>query len=89
MKQVKTFLAITATFISTSFSSCNNDATSEKTATEEHASKAEVADYFLLRPEVEKAFGYAHAVSHAGSSTNEQSAKSTALTFSYMLKKLI
>ena len=30
--------------------------------THEHAVKAEVPEYFLLRPEIEKAYGYSHAV---------------------------
>ena len=49
------FIAISA--ISTQ--SCQISTTEEK---HEHAVEAEVPEYFLLRPEIEKAFGYSHAV---------------------------
>jgi len=44
-------------------SSCNNADTSKATADKEVAgAKTDTAEYFLLRPEVEKAYGYSHAV---------------------------
>ena len=44
-------------------SSCNVPATSTNTAqTQPEPVRKEAPEYFLLRPEVEKAFGYAHAV---------------------------
>ncbi|PLW93869.1 MAG: RidA family protein, partial [Marinilabiliales bacterium] len=33
-----------------------------KETTHEHEVKAEIPEYFLLRPEIEKAYGYSHAV---------------------------
>lgn len=46
--------------ISLGLSSCNTSA--EKTATTETTAAAEVPEYFSLRPELEKAYGYTHAV---------------------------
>jgi enamine deaminase RidA (YjgF/YER057c/UK114 family) len=44
-------------------SSCNAPATSTNTAqTQTEPVRNEAPEYFLLRPEVEKAYGYAHAV---------------------------
>ena len=44
-------------------SSCNAPATSTNTAqTQPEPVRKEAPEYFLLRPEVEKAYGYAHAV---------------------------
>jgi len=43
-------------------SSCNAPATSTSTAQTPPAVRKEAPEYFLLRPEVEKAYGYAHAV---------------------------
>ena len=44
-------------------SSCNAPATSTNTAqTQPEAVRKAAPEYFLLRPEVEKAYGYAHAV---------------------------
>ena len=49
-----------------SFSNCNEktktETTVEKSKPTETAVAAEAPDYFLLRPEVEKAYGYSHAV---------------------------
>jgi enamine deaminase RidA (YjgF/YER057c/UK114 family) len=39
--------------------SCQISTTEEK---HEHSVKADVPEYFLLRPEIEKAYGYSHAV---------------------------
>lgn len=47
------------------FQSCEEPAKREETVTRmkaEVSAQREVPEYFLLRPEVEKAFGYAHAV---------------------------
>jgi len=49
------FMAVTA--ISTQ--SCEHH---HEEKAHEHEVKAEVPEYFLLRPEIEKAFGYSHAV---------------------------
>jgi 2-iminobutanoate/2-iminopropanoate deaminase len=44
-------------------SSCTAPGTSTKTAqTQPEPARKEAPEYFLLRPEVEKAYGYAHAV---------------------------
>lgn len=45
--------------VAISTQSCQNISTEEK---HEHAVEAEVPEYFLLRPDVEKAYGYSHAV---------------------------
>jgi enamine deaminase RidA (YjgF/YER057c/UK114 family) len=66
MKKTKltTFALAVATIIS--LSSCNEKAktetTVEKPETTETVVVNENPDYFLLRPEVEKAYGYSHAV---------------------------
>lgn len=66
MKKTKltTFALAVATIIS--LSSCNEKAktetTIEKPETTETVVVNENPDYFLLRPEVEKAYGYSHAV---------------------------
>ena len=45
------------------FSSCNNGDSSKANADKEGiAAKVDTTEYFLLRPEVEKAYGYSHAV---------------------------
>ena len=44
--------------LATTFQSCKQEAT----AVNEVAMKTEVPEYFLLRPELEKSFGYSHAV---------------------------
>lgn len=47
----------------TIFSSCNNADTSKANADKEVTiAKIDTPEYFLLRPEVEKAYGYSHAV---------------------------
>ena len=52
--------------ITITISSCNDaqkeEAKVEETKTVEHSHKDETPEYFLLRPEVEKAYGYSHAV---------------------------
>ncbi|WP_373516958.1 RidA family protein [Pricia sp.] len=64
-KLVSLGLALAA---ATSFSSCNEKTTAETNehseTAEQHDTNAEHAapEYFLLRPEVEKAYGYSHAV---------------------------
>ena len=45
--------------VAISTQSCQNTSTEVK---HEHTVEAEVPEYFLLRPEVEKAYGYSHAV---------------------------
>jgi len=45
--------------LAVSTQSCQNTSTEVK---HEHEVKAEVPEYFLLRPEIEKAYGYSHAV---------------------------
>ncbi len=53
-------------FLSLALLCCNNskkkESTVEKTQQLEYSHKTETAEYFLLRPEVEKAYGYSHAV---------------------------
>lgn len=59
MKQLLTIVVLITAIMT---SSCNNADTS-KTSTAAPAEKNDGApDYFLLRPEVEKAYGYTHAV---------------------------
>ena len=41
---------------------CNNSDTSKTTVPEIKAAKTEMPEYFSLRPETEKAYGYTHAV---------------------------
>lgn len=66
MKKTKltTFALAVATIIS--LSSCNEKAKTETTVEKPETSETvivnEKPDYFLLRPEVEKAYGYSHAV---------------------------
>src|SRR5690606_5448566 len=66
MKKTKltTFALAVATIIS--LSSCNEKAKTETTAEKPETTETVVVnenpDYFLLRPEVEKAYGYSHAV---------------------------
>jgi enamine deaminase RidA (YjgF/YER057c/UK114 family) len=45
--------------LTSTFQSCDQK---EKDATKEVVVKPELPEYFLLRPEVEKAYGYSHAV---------------------------
>jgi 2-iminobutanoate/2-iminopropanoate deaminase len=57
-----TSLAVTL-FVSAALSvSCNQPEATKDTAPEPAAKKTEVPEYFSLRPEVEKAYGYTHAV---------------------------
>ncbi len=57
MKTKFTVLALVALF---TLNSCKKEITSETIAKPE--TQVEKPDYFLLRPEVEKAYGYSHAV---------------------------
>ena len=63
MKTKFTTLAI-ALIAAISLSSCNEkaDTTTKKSSPAETVVIDESPDYFLLRPEVEKAYGYSHAV---------------------------
>lgn len=63
MKTKFTTLAI-ALIAAISLSSCNEkaDTTTKKSSPAEKVVIDESPDYFLLRPEVEKAYGYSHAV---------------------------
>ena len=63
MKTKFTTLAIVL-IAAISLSSCNEkaDTTTEKSSPAETVVIDESPDYFLLRPEVEKAYGYSHAV---------------------------
>lgn len=60
------FFSMTAALVISSlfFVSCNSDGNSKATITETPAKQelTETPEYFLLRPEVEKAYGYSHAV---------------------------
>lgn len=66
MKTTKFLIIAIAMVAAISLSSCNEKAktetTVEKSETTEVAVANEAPDYFLLRPEVEKAYGYSHAV---------------------------
>lgn len=54
---------LTLFLFSISLQSCKEkEATSENTISQEIEIPAETPEYFLLRPEVEKAYGYSHAV---------------------------
>jgi enamine deaminase RidA (YjgF/YER057c/UK114 family) len=61
MNQV--ILMVMAFTLAVTNQSCEqNDKESEKEVEEEEIVKSEKPEYFLLRPEVEKAYGYSHAV---------------------------
>ncbi len=64
LKLMTKLFSLTATLIlgSLLFISCNNTGTAKTTATEPTAKPDEKPEYFLLRPEAEKAYGYSHAV---------------------------
>ncbi len=66
MKANKTTIAILLLIAEMSFSSCNEkikaETSVEKLNATESLNARETPDYFLLRPEVEKAYGYSHAV---------------------------
>lgn len=49
-------------FAASSFSSCKEQTIQEPTEQTETIVEKETPEYFLLRPEVEKAYGYSHAV---------------------------
>jgi 2-iminobutanoate/2-iminopropanoate deaminase len=55
-------LAATLFMGSLLFIGCNNADTSKAATTETTAKAIETPEYFLLRPETEKAYGYSHAV---------------------------
>lgn len=56
------FLLIPATALCISFGLTGCNTTAEKTTPTETTAAAEVPEYFQLRPELEKAYGYSHAV---------------------------
>lgn len=60
MKKIISFVIVS--ICSLSFISCNESSTEKTTATENKPGTKEAPDYFLLRPSVEKAYGYSHAV---------------------------
>tara|TARA_R100001369_G_scaffold92482_1_gene137821 strand:+ start:1554 stop:2078 length:525 start_codon:yes stop_codon:yes gene_type:complete len=67
MKAAKFLIAMIITLaIISSISSCNEktkaETTVEKTELAKTTDENETPDYFLLRPEIEKAYGYSHAV---------------------------
>ncbi len=66
MKTTKFTILALALIAVMSFSSCNEKAKTETTVEKsepiETTAVDETPDYFLLRPEVEKAYGYSHAV---------------------------
>ncbi|MEM5564050.1 RidA family protein [Psychroserpens sp. AS72] len=66
MNTSKIFTLLLIFIISTSFFNCEEkvktEITKEKPDTTEHKQVNETPEYFLLRPEVEKAYGYSHAV---------------------------
>jgi len=52
-----------ATLLATFLSGCNGQASDDATAlATEEPTKTEAPEFFLLRPEVEKAYGYTHAI---------------------------
>jgi 2-iminobutanoate/2-iminopropanoate deaminase len=60
---IKFFSIVTALFAgSLLFAGCNSAGTPKPATTETTAKPAETPEYFLLRPEAEKAYGYSHAV---------------------------
>ncbi len=66
MKTTKFTIVTLALAAAISISSCNEttkkETTAEKPQPTKTIAKNEVPDYFLLRPEIEKAYGYTHAV---------------------------
>ncbi|MFD1160957.1 RidA family protein [Hwangdonia seohaensis] len=65
LNKITTKILIGILFIIT-VASCNDkpktETTEEKSEIVKHKAKAETPEYFMLRPEVEKAYGYSHAV---------------------------
>jgi 2-iminobutanoate/2-iminopropanoate deaminase len=63
MKKIMS-LAVTLFVVSLFFAGCNNADKSKPNGTEATVKQeaAETPEYFLLRPETEKAYGYSHAV---------------------------
>ncbi len=57
-----TIKIVTIAFIAVTAISTQSCQQAPKETTHEHEVKAEVPEYFLLRPETEKAYGYSHAV---------------------------
>ena len=62
MKATKFMSFVIALITSISFSSCKEQTNLEPTEQTETYIEKETPEYFLLRPEVEKAYGYSHAV---------------------------
>ena len=62
MKTTKFMSFVIALITSISFSSCKEQTNLEPTEQTETYIEKETPEYFLLRPEVEKAYGYSHAV---------------------------
>ncbi|WP_282030662.1 RidA family protein [Winogradskyella eximia] len=66
MNTSKLFTTLLLCFISVSFFNCeekvNTEIIKETHETIAHKQVDEIPEYFLLRPEVEKAYGYSHAV---------------------------
>ncbi|MBU2922921.1 RidA family protein [Winogradskyella psychrotolerans] len=66
MNRSKLFTSLLLFIVSASFFNCEEkvttEITKEKTETIAHNEVNETPEYFLLRPEVEKAYGYSHAV---------------------------
>jgi enamine deaminase RidA (YjgF/YER057c/UK114 family) len=62
MKATKFMTLGIALIASISFSSCKEQTNLEPTEQKETIVEKEAPEYFLLRPEVEKAYGYSHAV---------------------------
>lgn len=54
---IKTLFVVTVLFVG-----CKEADTTKNASTETAAKPVETPEYFLLRPEVEKAYGYSHAV---------------------------
>ena len=54
---MKTLFVVTVLFVG-----CNESDTTKIASTETSAKAVETPEYFLLRPETEKAYGYSHAV---------------------------
>jgi enamine deaminase RidA (YjgF/YER057c/UK114 family) len=57
-----TIKMVTIAFIAVAAISTQSCQQAPKETTHEHEVKAEIPEYFLLRPEIEKAYGYSHAV---------------------------
>lgn len=58
----KTVLLTIATTFILFFIACNDNSNDKTAITEDNPATTDSPDYFLLRPSVEKAYGYSHAV---------------------------